>query len=87
MTYKTPLFIANQFYLIGPNDERFGPRFVALNNIYCKKLRQRFLECGKELKIDIHEGVYGNVGGPTYESPSDSIWCKAAGMDTVGNIK
>jgi purine-nucleoside phosphorylase len=47
-------------------------------------LRKSFLECGKELNMDLHEGVYGNVGGPTYESPSDSLWCRQAGMDSVG---
>ena len=44
------------------------------------------MECGKELSIDIHEGVYGSIGGPTYESPSDSLWCQKAGMDSVGNL-
>ena len=70
--------------LIGPNDERFGPRFLPINNIYNKKLRELFLETGKELDISLHEGVYGTIGGPTYESTSDTRWCLKAGMDTVG---
>lgn len=70
--------------LIGPNDERFGPRFLPINNMYNKQLREKFLNCGKELSISLHEGVYGNIGGPTYESPSDTRWCLAAGMDSVG---
>ena len=53
--------------LIGPNDERFGPRFLPINNIYNKKLREILLEVGKELDISLHEGVYGAIGGPTYE--------------------
>jgi len=68
--------------LIGPNDERFGPRFLPINNIYNKKLREQLLNCGKELDIHLHEGVYGNIGGPTYETPSDTRWCLAAGMDS-----
>lgn len=72
--------------LIGPNDERFGPRFLPINNIYNKKLREQLLNCGKELDIHLHEGVYGNIGGPTYETPSDTRWCLAAGMDSVGNF-
>ena len=47
--------------LIGPNDERLGPRFPSIYNIYCKKLRENFLDCGKELNIQLHEGVYGNI--------------------------
>lgn len=70
--------------LIGPNDERFGPRFLPLYKMYCQKLRDSFLNCGKELNIHLHEGIYGNMSGPTYESPSDSKWCRLAGMDTVG---
>ncbi len=70
--------------LIGPNDERFGPRFVPINNIYAKKYRKVFIDCGKELNIDLHEGVYGTVGGPSYETVTDSRFCKTAGMDCVG---
>ncbi len=44
------------------------------------------LKCADELQIKIHEGVYGTIGGPTYESPTDSRFCKAAGMDSVGII-
>jgi xanthosine phosphorylase len=54
------------YYFLGPNDERFGPRFVPINNIYAKKYRKIFIDCGKELKIDLHEGVYGTVGGNLY---------------------
>lgn len=70
--------------LVGPNDERFGPRFVPINNIYAKKYRDLFKECGKELSISLHEGIYGTIGGPTYETVTDSRFCKLAGMDCVG---
>ncbi len=53
--------------LIGPNDERFGPRFVPLNKIYNKKLRDVFKECSNDLNVKVHEGCYGSIGGPTYE--------------------
>jgi len=53
--------------LVGPNDERFGPRFVPLNKIYNKKLRDLFLQCGQDLNVKVHEGCYGSIGGPTYE--------------------
>ena len=58
--------------LIGPHDERFGPRFTAVNNIYKKDLRQLFLQCGEELNIKLQEGVYGTVGGPTFETVTDA---------------
>ena len=68
----------------GPNDERFGPRFLPLNKIYDKNLRELFTQSSKELDVQIHEGIYGSIGGPTYESATDSRYCKAAGMDAVG---
>jgi len=70
--------------LVGPNDERFGPRFLPLNKIYNKKLRDLFKDCSKNLDINIHEGCYGSIGGPTYESPTDSRYCRNIGMDAVG---
>jgi purine-nucleoside phosphorylase len=71
--------------LIGPNDERFGPRFLPVNNIYNKPLRDMFKQTATELSIQVHEGVYGTIGGPTYETVTDGHFCKLIGMDVVGN--
>lgn len=70
--------------LVGPHDEKFGPRFTPINNIYQKNLRDLLLQCGKESGIHLHEGVYASVGGPTYETVSDSKMLLNAGMDCVG---
>ncbi|CAF0809643.1 unnamed protein product [Brachionus calyciflorus] len=70
--------------LIGVNDERFGPRFVPINKLYTKSLRELFKVCSHELNIPIHEGVYGTIGGPSYETIADSRFCLTAGMDCVG---
>lgn len=74
-----------QHPLIGSNDERFGPRFVAINNVYDKKLRDSLLECATETKIGLHEGVYGTIGGPSYETVTDGLFLlNAAKCDCVG---
>lgn len=73
-----------QHPLIGPNDERLGPRFVPITDIYNKKLRDEFKGCAKDLEIHVHEGVYGSIGGPSYETVTDSRFCLAAGLDCVG---
>ena len=70
--------------LIGPHDERLGPRFTPVNNIYSKNLRDILLNCGKELGIHLHEGVYASVGGPTYETVTDARLLINAGIDCVG---
>jgi purine-nucleoside phosphorylase len=64
--------------------KRFGPRFLPLNKIYDKPMRDLFKQSAEEINFPIHEGVYGSIGGPTYESATDSRYCKDAGMDAVG---
>lgn len=71
--------------LVGPNDERFGPRFVPITRVYAKNLRDLFKKCGEELNINLQEGVYGTIGGPSYETVTDSLFCLKNGMDCVGN--
>lgn len=73
-----------QHPLVGPNDERFGPRFVPITRVYAKNLRDTFLECGAELNISLKQGVYGTIGGPSYETVTDSLFCLNSGMDCVG---
>jgi hypothetical protein len=36
------------------------------------------------LNIELHEGVYGNAGGPTYETVTDAHFCRLAACDTLG---
>ena len=73
-----------QHPLCGPNDERLGPRFVPINNIYAKKFRDLLRECGNERGIELQEGVYGTVGGPSYETVTDSKFLHSIGADAVG---
>ncbi|CAF0910690.1 unnamed protein product [Brachionus calyciflorus] len=73
-----------QHPLVGHNDERFGPRFVPITNIYDKKLRQILHDCGKELNLDLREGVYGTISGPSYETVTDSLFYLRNGADCVG---
>ena len=73
-----------QHPLIGPNDNRFGPRFFPINNIYSKKLRDAFKQVSEALQIQVHEGVYAAIGGPTYESVTDTRFLEKMGVDTVG---
>lgn len=70
--------------LTGPNDERFGPRFPDMSEAYCKSLRAIALEEGRRLGIEIHEGVYAAVPGPSYETPAEIRYLRAIGADVVG---
>jgi purine-nucleoside phosphorylase len=70
--------------LIGPNDERFGERFFDMTEAYDKTFRQMALDEGRQHKIDIFEGVYAAVAGPSYETPAEIRYLRTIGADTVG---
>ncbi len=70
--------------LIGPNDERFGPRFHDMSHAYAKHYREIALEEGRRLGIDIFEGVYAAVCGPSYETPAEIRYLANIGADLVG---
>jgi purine-nucleoside phosphorylase len=52
--------------LIGPNDERFGPRFPDMTEVYSVRLRRIADEVGGEAGIAVAHGVYAALSGPSY---------------------
>ncbi len=70
--------------LIGPNDERFGPRFPDMTQAYWKSYREIALAEARRLKIDVFEGVYAALSGPSYETPAEIRYLRAIGADLVG---
>jgi purine-nucleoside phosphorylase len=70
--------------LIGPNDERFGPRFPDLSQPYSKEYRQIAEEESRQLGFEIFEGVYAALTGPSYETPAEIRFLRTIGVDLVG---
>jgi len=70
--------------LMGPNDERFGPRFPDMSHAYCKAYREIAAEEARQLGIKLHEGVYAALCGPSYETPAEIRFLKTIGADLVG---
>jgi purine-nucleoside phosphorylase len=70
--------------LSGPNDERWGPRFLDQTQIYDADLRQALREAGQYCGLRLVEGVYAAVEGPTYETPAEARYLRAVGADAVG---
>ncbi len=70
--------------LIGPNDERFGPQFQDMTQAYWKSYREIALEEGRRIGMDIFEGVYAALTGPSYETPAEICYLRAIGADLVG---
>lgn len=70
--------------LAGDNDDRFGPRFPDLSDVYSARLRALARECARELGIDLPEGVYAAVSGPSYETPAEIRFLTTVGASMVG---
>jgi purine-nucleoside phosphorylase len=71
--------------LIGPNDERLGERFPALAKAYDAHLREWARTVAAQWpEITLHEGVYAQVAGPSYETGAELKFLRMAGADAVG---
>ena len=70
--------------LRGPNLDEFGVRFPDMSQIYDRQLAQTIREIAKEKNINLHEGVYVCLSGPSFETPADLRFLKVAGADAVG---
>lgn len=74
--------------LRGVNDERFGPRFPDMSEVYSRALQELVVDEAKELGVMIRRGVYAALAGPSYETPAEihmlrSFEADAVGMSTV----
>lgn len=70
--------------LIGPNDDRLGPRFPDLSMPYDEALRASACAVASELRIPLREGVYVAVAGPNLETRAEYRFLRAIGADVVG---
>jgi purine-nucleoside phosphorylase len=70
--------------LCGPNDERFGPRFPDMSQAYHRPYRELVLEAGRRLGIEVTEGTYAAMAGPSYETPAEIRFLRMIGADLVG---
>src|SRR2546425_1936426 len=76
------LFGANP--LTGPNEDRWGPRFVDQTEVYDPSLRERLKKAGEYCGINMCEGVYAAIAGPSYETPAEIRYLRTIGADAVG---
>ncbi len=72
LTGRTPL--------LGPNDDRLGPRFPDMSEAYTPRLR----DLARSVDPDLAEAVYGGFLGPTYETPAEVRMAGTLGAELVG---
>lgn len=70
--------------LIGPNDERLGPRFPDMSEPYNRKLIKLFEDVALDQKIRVKRGVFVSVAGPNLETAAEYRFLRRIGADVVG---
>ena len=70
--------------MVGPNDERFGPRFFSMANAYDCALRDLLKESAAGQRIALHEGVFVACAGPNFETAAEIRMMARMGADLVG---
>jgi purine-nucleoside phosphorylase len=70
--------------LVGANDERVGPRFPDMSEVYSRRLRGIADAAAKAQGVPVFHGVYVAVHGPSYETPAEIRYLRTIGADAVG---
>lgn len=70
--------------LAGPNIEELGVRFPDMSEVYSNRLQDVIRSSAKQCGVEIREGVYVQLTGPSYETPAEIRMCRAFGGDAVG---
>jgi purine-nucleoside phosphorylase len=70
--------------LLGKNEETLGTRFPDMSEPYAEQFIQKAKAIAAQNNIQLHEGVYVGVTGPTFETRAEYKLIKAVGGDIVG---
>jgi len=70
--------------LVGDNDDRFGPRFPDMTEVYSSRLRTIADRVGTAMHLVLPHGVYVALLGPSYETPAEIRYLRTIGADAVG---
>jgi purine-nucleoside phosphorylase len=70
--------------LRGPNDDRFGPRFPDMTDVYSRELQELAIEEARAMGLELRRGIYAALTGPSYETPAEIRMLRGMGADAVG---
>lgn len=70
--------------LIGENMDELGTRFPDMSSVYDKELQEILLKTAEENGIELKQGVYAQLTGPSFESPAEIRMLGKLGVDAVG---
>ena len=88
MVMRDHINLTGRSPLIGPNADELGPRFPDLTDAWAPRLRERLHAAATAEGVDLAEGIYVGLTGPTYETPAEvrmlaGLGGHAVGMSTV----
>ena len=78
------LGMAGESPLRGPNLDEFGPRFPDMSEVYDRGLLELARQVAAEAGLQLREGVYVCLAGPSFETPADLRFLRMVGVDAVG---
>lgn len=81
---KDHINLQGQNPLVGLEDHRLGPRFIDMTQAYSIDYRRIAVAAARKLGIEIPEGVYAGLLGPSYETPAEIRLLRTIGADLVG---
>jgi purine-nucleoside phosphorylase len=70
--------------LIGANLDELGVRFPDMTEVYSKRMRNIIKEVSEKMEIQLREGIYVQLTGPSYETAAEVCMCRSWGGDAVG---
>jgi purine-nucleoside phosphorylase len=70
--------------LIGKHYDEFGPRFPDMSEPYDKRLINAALDVARSMSINVKQGVYAAVTGPSLETPAEYRYLRTIGADAIG---
>ncbi len=82
ITDHISLFVQNP--LLGQNADELGPRFPDMSTVYDRKLQEKIRQAATATGVDIKEGVYVQLTGPSYETPAEIRMLRKMGADAAG---
>jgi inosine/guanosine/xanthosine phosphorylase family protein len=84
MVIRDHLNLTGHTPILGPNDDSIGPRFPDLTDVWDPGLRAKLHAAGRAEGVDLEEGVYAGLLGPSFETPAEVRMLGILGADAVG---
>ncbi len=84
MVISDHLNLTGRTPLLGENADELGPRFPDLTDVWGPHLRARLHAAARAEDVELEEGIYVGLTGPSYETPAEVRMLHALGADAVG---